>query len=155
MQTRKPPARGPPKPPGPSRKAERERRPRAPRVLLYARSTRGDRCSTAVQFAVMRYRAKLAGWQVVHEMAHTGGTRKASDALVAFARQRLLDKIAVWSVDRIAGTIEEAVSLEATLRRRGVSVVSCWDDLDTATPQGRRDFWIQAGLAEMMREESS
>jgi DNA invertase Pin-like site-specific DNA recombinase len=62
------------------------------------------------------------------------------------------DTLVVTSLDRLARSLQELITLVADLRRRGVGFRSLHEAIDTTTPGGRLVFHIFAALAEFVRE---
>ncbi|WP_179838623.1 recombinase family protein [Actinomadura citrea] len=62
------------------------------------------------------------------------------------------DTLVVPSLDRLARSLQDLITIVADLRRRGVGFRSLKEALDTTTPGGRLVFHVFAALAEFLRE---
>lgn len=62
------------------------------------------------------------------------------------------DTLVVLSLDRLARSLPDLISIVGELRRRGVGFKSLHEALDTTTPGGRFVFHVFAALAEFVRE---
>src|SRR5699024_5277611 len=62
------------------------------------------------------------------------------------------DTLVVTSLDRLARSLADLITLVGDLRRAGVGFRSLHEALDTTTPGGRLVFHVLAALAEFIRE---
>ncbi|MGI5170446.1 recombinase family protein [Spirillospora sp. CA-253888] len=62
------------------------------------------------------------------------------------------DTLVVPSLDRLARSLQDLITIVGGLRRRGVGFRSLKEALDTTTPGGRLVFHVFAALAEFIRE---
>lgn len=62
------------------------------------------------------------------------------------------DTLVVPSLDRLARSLQDLITIVADLRRHGVGFRSLKEALDTTTPGGRLVFHVFAALAEFIRE---
>lgn len=62
------------------------------------------------------------------------------------------DTLVVLSLDRLARSVHDLITIVGDLRRRGVGFRSLHEALDTTTPGGRLIFHVFAALAEFIRE---
>lgn len=62
------------------------------------------------------------------------------------------DTLVVPSLDRLARSLQDLITIVADLRRRGVGFRSLKEALDTTTPGGRLIFHVFAALVEFIRE---
>jgi DNA invertase Pin-like site-specific DNA recombinase len=74
------------------------------------------------------------------------------DLIACLAYLRAGDTLVVPSLDRLARSLQDLVTLVSDLRRRGVGFRSLHEAIDTTTPGGRLVFHIFAALAEFIRE---
>lgn len=65
---------------------------------------------------------------------------------------RVGDVLVVPSLDRLARSLQDLITLVGDLRRRGVGFRSLHESIDTTTPGGRLVFHVFAALAEFIRE---
>jgi len=71
-------------------------------------------------------------------------------ACLAYLREG--DTLVVPSLDRLARSMQDLITLTVELRRRGIGFKSLHEALDTTTPGGRLVFHVFAALAEFIRE---
>ena len=71
-------------------------------------------------------------------------------ACLAYLREG--DTLVVPSLDRLARSLQDLITLTVELRRRGIGFKSLHEALDTTTPGGRLVFHVFAALAEFIRE---
>lgn len=62
------------------------------------------------------------------------------------------DTLVVLSLDRLARSLHDLITIVAELRRREIGFRSLHENLDTTTPAGRLVFHFFAALAEFIRE---
>src|SRR5437016_5317886 len=74
------------------------------------------------------------------------------DLIACLAYLRAGDTLVVPSLDRLARSLQDLVTLVSDLRRRGIGFRSLHEAIDTTTPGGRLVFHIFAALAEFIRE---
>ncbi len=127
------------------------------RVALYARAAIYARVSTLDQepenqLAELRRYVQARGWTgqefVDHGVSGTKDRRPALDRLVADARQRKVDTVVVWRLDRLGRSLKHLVTLLDELQAFGVGFVSLGEGIDLQTPAGRLQFHILAALSE-------
>ena len=125
------------------------------RVALYARVSTQDQ-NTNLQLVALREYAARRAWEIAGEFVDHGvsGTRErrpALDRLMAEARQRRVDAVAVWKLDRFARSLRHLVNALAELEALGVAFVSLGDNVDLTTPAGRLMVQIIGAMAEFER----
>jgi len=104
----------------------------------------------------MREYATRRGWEIAGEYVDQGvsgskESRPELNRLMLDARQRRVDVIAVWKLDRFARSLKMLVVSLAELEALGVAFVSLRDNLDLSTPSGRLMFQIIGAMAEFER----
>lgn len=111
----------------------------------YARVS-SDGQDVAAQVRALR----LAGVRRVVEETRSGvADRPRLSSLVAGLRPG--DELVVWKVDRLARSLRGLLDLADELRRRGASLRSLTEPIDTATPIGRAFFQLLGVFAELER----
>lgn len=125
------------------------------RAGLYVRvSTRDQEPET--QLAPLRDFATARGWSAVEfvdfGVSGAKARRPALDAMMAAARARQIDVIAIVRLDRLARSVAHLVSVAAELEALGVDLVAMQQDLDTSTPAGRFLFHSLAAVAQLERD---
>ena len=129
---------------------------RPPRVALYARvSTRDKDQDPEVQLAPMRDYVSARVWcaAVYVDTASAADLvgRSAWARLVADARQRRIDLVLVWKLDRaFRSTLHCLRTLEAW-QRQGVDFACLTQNVDTTSAEGQLLLTILAAVAEFER----
>jgi DNA invertase Pin-like site-specific DNA recombinase len=126
------------------------------RVALYARvSTANGQQDPEMQLRELREFADRRGWQIVEVYVdHVTGSkdsRPALNRLMSDAKQRRIDSVLVWKLDRFGRSLRHLVNALAELEAVGVAFVSLRDNLDLTTPAGRLMFQIIGAMAEFER----
>jgi DNA invertase Pin-like site-specific DNA recombinase len=125
------------------------------RAAIYGRvSTEGQ--SVEMQLVELREFGMRRGWRLVEEYVDCGvsgskESRPALNRLMADAKQRKFDVVAVWKLDRFGRSVAHVVVALAELEALGITFVSLKDNLDLSTPSGRFMFQIVAAFAELER----
>ena len=132
-----------------------EQQPKRIRVALYARVSTSDQTAEN-QLRALREHAERAGWTIVatftdHAVSGTREKRPGLDALLADARRRRFDLIAVAALDRLGRNLRHLVTLLDELQHLGVGLVSLREALDLTSPIGRAMFALVGVLAEVER----
>src|SRR5215469_10436660 len=127
------------------------------RVALYARvSTANGQQDPEMQLRELREFAERRSWQIadVYTDTVTGSkdSRPALNRLMQDAKQRRIDAVLVWKLDRFGRSLRHLVNALAELEALGVAFVSLRDNLDLSTPSGRLMFQIIAAMGEFERE---
>ena len=127
------------------------------RVALYARvSTRDKDQDPEVQLVSMREYAAARGWGMGEyvDYAPAGDLhhRIAWRQLLKDAKQRRIDLLMVWKLDRAFRSVIDAVNTLDLLDHHGVGFFALTQpELDTTSPTGRLVFHILSAVAEMER----
>lgn len=127
------------------------------RVALYARVSTADKGQDSeLQLHELREFAASRKWEVVGEYTDKGysgakESRPALNRLMADARRRKFDVIAVWKLDRFGRSLKHLVTSLADLESLGLAFVSLRDGFDLTTPGGRAMFGMCAVMAEFER----
>jgi Resolvase, N terminal domain len=115
------------------------------RVALYARVSTSAGQNPEMQLVELREYAARRGWQVVEEYVDHGvsgakESRPAPNRLMNDAKQRKLDVVAVWKLDRFGRSVKHVVVSLADFEALGIVFVSLKDNLDLSTPSGRNQI---------------
>jgi DNA invertase Pin-like site-specific DNA recombinase len=125
------------------------------RVALYARVSTNDQ-TVDNQLRALHEHADRAGWTIVadftdHAVSGTREKRPGLDALMAEARRRKFDLIAVAALDRLGRNLRHLVTLLDELQHLNIGLVSLREALDLTSPIGRAMFALVGVLAEVER----
>src|SRR5271167_1301666 len=121
------------------------------RAGLYARVSTADQQTLPLQIADMRQYAERRGWTVVKEAQDINGgakQRPKREELIKLAKQRKLDVIIVWRLDRWGRSLSDLTHSLEELRAIKVDFVSVTEGLDFSTPTGR----AMAGMLSIFSE---
>jgi len=124
------------------------------RAAIYARvSTRDKGQDADLQLRELREYALQRGWTVIGEYVDEGisgskDSRPQLNRLMLDAKQRRIDCVLVWKLDRFGRSLKHLVNALAELEAVGVSFVSLRDAFDLTTPAGRLMFGVVAAMAE-------
>jgi DNA invertase Pin-like site-specific DNA recombinase len=126
------------------------------RLAIYCRVSTGEQ-TVEPQLLALRQYAEARGFETVKEYTDNGisGTkdrRPGLDRLVADARRRRFDLVAVVKLDRLARSVRHLVVLTAELEALGVDLVVLDQGLDTSTPSGRLLFHVLRTKGHSLRE---
>ncbi len=132
------------------------------RVAIYCRVSTDDQ-TVAPQLDALRDYARARGLEVVEEYLDEGVSgskdrRPALDEMMAKARRRSFDSVAVVKLDRLARSTRHLTQLAAELEALGVDLIVIDQGIDTSTPAGRLLFNVLAAIGEfeldMIRERT-
>ena len=127
------------------------------RAGIYARvSTVNNGQDPTMQTRELREYCERRGWNVVAEFIDLGisGTkdrRPELDRLMADARRRKFDVIAVWQFDRFARSVRHLLRALDEFQALGIDFVSLTEALDSSTPSGRMIFTVLGAIGELER----
>jgi putative DNA-invertase from lambdoid prophage Rac len=114
--------------------------PKPIRCALYARVSTAGQQSVPQRLGALREYASRRGWSVVQEVAEVGSgakRRPKREALMAAARAREVDVVAVYKLDRWGRSLADLVASMQELAELGVGFVSVSDSIDLTTAAGR------------------
>src|SRR5205085_9752269 len=78
--------------------------------------------------------------------------RPALDQLMTDARQRRIDVVIVWRLDRFGRNLRHLITAIEELNAADVPFVSIGENIDTSSPTGRLLLGIMGSFAEFERE---
>ncbi len=110
------------------------------RCALYARVSTAGQQSVPAQLEALREYAQRRSWTVVEEVSDVGSgakSRPKREALMAAARARDIDVIAVAKLDRWGRSLADLVASMQELTELGVGFVSVSDSIDLTTAAGK------------------
>lgn len=125
------------------------------KVGIYARVSTQDQQTLPLQIKDLRQYAKRRKWTVaveITDVASGANTRPRRDELLKLARQRKIDCILVWRLDRFGRSLADLIVTLNELTSLGVGFVSLNELLDLTTPSGRAMAGMLAVFAEFERE---
>lgn len=108
-----------------------------------------------MQIDALRTYAARRGWQVTIEAREVGSgasERPKREQLMKAARQRELDAVLVWRLDRWGRSLPDLVVSLRELGELGIGFVSLTEALDLTTPTGRAVAGVLAVFAEFERD---
>jgi putative DNA-invertase from lambdoid prophage Rac len=114
--------------------------PKQVRCALYARMSTPGQQSIPSQLEALRDYANRRGWEVAQEVSDVRSgakQRPKREALMAAARARTIDAIAVVKLDRWGRSLADLVTSLQELSELGVAFVSVSDGIDLSTAAGR------------------
>src|ERR1051326_2876765 len=125
------------------------------RTAIYARCST-DQQDPSMQLSELREYASHRGFEVIGEFTDIASgsqdTRPELTRVLTLAKQRKVDCLLVWKVDRLGRSLRHLVNTISELEAIGVVFVSFRDSLDFSTPAGRLMFNVIAAMAEFERD---
>lgn len=127
------------------------------RVALYGRVSTLDKGQDVnLQLNELREYSVRRGWKIAGEYVDNGvsgakESRPELNRLMADAKRRKFDAIAVWKLDRFGRSLKHLVMTLADLESLGIAFVSLRDGFDLSTPSGRLMFQIIGAMGEFER----
>lgn len=128
------------------------------RAALYCRvSTHDQAASIKNQLEELQRYAANRKWIVFNAYVDEGVSgakdrRPALDKLMADARRRRFDIVAVWKFDRFARSAQHLLNALAEFKDLEIDFCSLQDSVDTTTAYGKAMFTIIGAMAELERE---
>ena len=129
------------------------------RAAIYARTQPDCPLSEDEQIEHLRKIAAERGWTVGHVFTdRPTSVRKGQDrrpgelALIEAIRSRSIERILLWSIDRIGKSLVELVGFMETCRLHDVSLWVEEQKLDTATSNGMSLFDLSTMMATHLRQ---
>ncbi len=125
------------------------------RCVIYARCSTGEQ-NPAMQITELREYAERRGFQIVAEHVDIASgsldSRAELNKVLVLAKQRKIDVLLCWKIDRLGRSLKHLVNVIAELEAVGVSFVSLKDNLDFSTPAGRLMFNVIGAMAQFERD---
>jgi site-specific DNA recombinase len=130
------------------------------RVASYVRVSSQEQAVEGVsidaQVAALKANAKIQGWEIVDEYidgGYSGGIddRPALKRLLADAKQKRFDIIAVCKLDRFFRNLRLLLNHLHSLEQLGIKFISTQEALDTSTPYGKFAVQMMGVIAEFER----
>ncbi len=124
-------------------------------AALYARISTHEQQTLPMQLKQMREYATKRGWKISHKIEEIGSgakTRPQREEILKLARQRKIDVIIVWRLDRWGRSVSDLIGTLRELTDIGVGFVSLTEALDLTTPAGRAMTGMLAVFAEFERD---
>ena len=128
--------------------------PEIMKVGIYARVSTQDQQTLPLQIKDLREFAKRRKWIIeieISDVASGAKTRPKREELLKLARQRKIDCILVWRLDRFGRSLADLITTLDELNSLGVSFVSLNESLDLTTPSGKALAGMLAVFAEFER----
>jgi len=125
------------------------------RAGAYVRvSTDGQ--DTEMQESELKEYCARRGWEAIlyRDRGQSGAKqdRPALNSLLSDLRKRRVDIILVWSLDRLARSLKQLLSIAEECKSVGADLVCIKQSVDTTLPAGRLTFQILGAVAEFERE---
>ncbi len=125
------------------------------KVGIYARVSTQEQQTLPLQIKDLRQYAKRRKWTVeveITDIASGAKTRPRREELLKLARQKKIDCILVWRLDRFGRSLADLITTLNELTSLEVGFVSLNESLDLTTPSGRAMAGMLAVFAEFERE---
>lgn len=125
------------------------------RAAIYTRVSTQDQKTLKTQIERCEEYAEVREWVIMHrvtEVASGAKSRTKRNELLKLCRQRKVDAVIVWKLDRWGRSVPDIVSSLQELQVLGVQFVSITEALDFTTPIGRAMSGLLAVFAEFERD---
>jgi DNA invertase Pin-like site-specific DNA recombinase len=125
------------------------------RAAIYVRVSTAEQETDLQETELVEY-CQRRGWKSIlyrdHGQSGAKQDRPALNSLLSDLRKRKVDVILVWSLDRLARSLKQLLTISEECRSLGVDLVSLRQNIDTTLPAGRLTFQILGAVAEFERE---
>jgi DNA invertase Pin-like site-specific DNA recombinase len=124
------------------------------RSAIYCRVSTWDQNTLPIQLKDCSEYAKSRGWTVSYTESETASgvkKRPSRDVILKLARQRKIDVVIVWKLDRWGRSVSDVTSTLEELTTLGVAFVSINEALDFTTTIGKAMSGLLAVFAELER----
>lgn len=122
---------------------------------IYVRVSTGDQ-NTGMQESELLEYCQRRGWESIlyRDRGQSGAKqdRPALNSLLSDLRKRKVDVILVWSLDRLARSLKQLLTISEECRSLGVDLVAVRQSIDTTLPAGRLMFQVLGAIGEFERE---
>jgi len=125
------------------------------RVGIYTRVSTQDQQTLPMQLESLRKYARARKWKIVFEIQDIGSgvkEREKREELMHAARQREIDAILVWKLDRWGRSLHDLISSLNELSELEVGFVSLTEAVDLTTSIGRAMAGVLAVFAQFERD---
>src|ERR1035441_3292393 len=104
----------------------------------------------------LREFAERRGWQyeIFTDRGQSGATHRRAGLkqLLQQLRRKKFDVLAVWSLDRLARSLRQLLTISEECKTLNVDIVSLKQNIDSTLPAGRLTFQVLGAVAEFERE---
>jgi DNA invertase Pin-like site-specific DNA recombinase len=126
------------------------------KIAIYARVSTKNGQDPGMQLAELREYVRNRKWKIAGEYVDKGisgasDSRPELNRLMADAKRRRFDVVAVWKFDRFARSVSHLLRALETFRALGIEFVSLSENIDTSTPTGKMVFTVLASVSELER----
>lgn len=125
------------------------------KVAIYARVSTHDQKTLSMQVDKCFKYATARGWEVAYKIKEVGSgakQRPQRSELLKLCRQRKVDAVIVWKLDRWGRSVSDIVNSLQEMQELGVQFVSITEALDFTTATGRAMSGLLAVFSEFERE---
>lgn len=131
------------------------------KVAIYLRVSTQEQAREGFSIAAQRERltrhAELKDWDIYDIYVDEGRSAKDTDRpelqrMLADAKQKKIDVILFFKLDRFTRSVKDLYSLWEELEKYGVDLHSCTEPIDTTTPIGRALMGLLGIFAQLERE---
>ena len=125
------------------------------RVAIYARVSTQLMQNPQIQIDALKEIAKNKGWEICYEYVDriSGGKssrqRPQLNQLMQDAVSKRFDCVMIYSLDRLARSVEHFVNITNELSSLGITLFSMRESIDLTTPTGRAFAQMIAVVAEL------
>ena len=124
-------------------------------AAIYARVSTTEQDTGLQETELLEY-CQRRSWESIlyRDIGQSGAKqdRPALNTLLSDLRKRKVDVILVWSLDRLARSLKQLLTISEECRGLRVDLVSLRQNIDTTLPAGRLTFQILGAVAEFERE---
>jgi DNA invertase Pin-like site-specific DNA recombinase len=125
------------------------------KAAIYARVSTWDQNTLPLQLKGCSEYAKKRGWIISHQESETASgvkKRPSRDVILKLARQRKIDVVIVWKLDRWGRSVSDVTATLEELTSLGVAFVSINEAMDFTTSMGKAMSGLLAVFAELERD---